>query len=91
MLTFLYVFQSEETEPLDLGLPISNLDGLRVVLEHSEPSSSNGMPRSTPACTLIHSDPVVIQSSLAECVSVPGVCVLQMIGERSQAHFCSHI
>ncbi|KAI5609590.1 regulator of G-protein signaling 12 isoform X1 [Silurus asotus] len=30
-----------ETEPLDLGLPISNLDGLRVVLERSDPSSSN--------------------------------------------------
>lgn len=25
--------QSGEKEPLDLGLPISNLDGLRVVLE----------------------------------------------------------
>lgn len=79
-----YVFQSGETEALDLGLPISNLDGLRVVLERSEPSSSNGMHRSTPACTLthIHSDAVLIQGSLF---------VLQVIGERSQAHFFPHI
>lgn len=32
MLVFL-CGQSGEKEPLDLGLPISNLDGLRVVLE----------------------------------------------------------
>ncbi|KAI4879716.1 hypothetical protein NFI96_013870 [Prochilodus magdalenae] len=31
---------SGETEALDLGLPISNLDGLRVVLERADPSSS---------------------------------------------------
>lgn len=88
-----YVFQSGETEPLDLGLPISNLDGLRVVLESSEPSTSNGMNLSTPACTLIHihSDAVVIQGSLAEYVSVSGVCVLQVVGGRTQAHFCTHI
>lgn len=46
---FVFVFQSGEAEPLDLGLPISNLDGLRVVLERAEPSASNGMHRSTPA------------------------------------------
>jgi len=32
MLVF-FCGQSGEKEPLDLGLPISNLDGLRVVLE----------------------------------------------------------
>ncbi|XP_060790025.1 regulator of G-protein signaling 12 isoform X3 [Neoarius graeffei] len=42
---------SEETEPLDLGLPISNLDGLRVVLEHSEPSSSNDKSKTLPSKT----------------------------------------
>ncbi|KAM9426609.1 regulator of G-protein signaling 12-like [Pholidichthys leucotaenia] len=30
---------SGETEPLDLGAPISTLDGLRVVLERADPSS----------------------------------------------------
>lgn len=30
------VIQSGESEPLDLGLPISNLDGLRVVLDIAE-------------------------------------------------------
>ncbi|TTI61473.1 Regulator of G-protein signaling 12 [Bagarius yarrelli] len=40
---------SGEIEPLDLGLPISNLDGLRVVLEHSEPltDKSKSLPSKT--------------------------------------------
>uniref|UniRef100_A0A3B5A4T3 Regulator of G-protein signaling 12-like n=1 Tax=Stegastes partitus TaxID=144197 RepID=A0A3B5A4T3_9TELE len=33
---------SGETQPLDLGAPISSLDGLRVVLERSDPSSGKG-------------------------------------------------
>lgn len=35
-------FQSGESEPLDLGAPISSLDGLRVVLERGEPVSGKG-------------------------------------------------
>ncbi|KAM9406596.1 regulator of G-protein signaling 12-like isoform 2-T2 [Salvelinus alpinus] len=31
---------SGETEPLDLGAPISSLDGLRIVLERADPSAS---------------------------------------------------
>uniref|UniRef100_A0A3B3DBD9 Regulator of G-protein signaling 12-like n=1 Tax=Oryzias melastigma TaxID=30732 RepID=A0A3B3DBD9_ORYME len=31
-----------ETEPLDLGAPISSLDGLRVVLERADPCSGKG-------------------------------------------------
>ncbi|XP_058251492.1 regulator of G-protein signaling 12 isoform X1 [Hemibagrus wyckioides] len=42
---------SGETEPLDLGLPISNLDGLRVVLESSEPSTSNEKSKTLPSKT----------------------------------------
>ncbi|MCI4377548.1 hypothetical protein PGIGA_G00204850 [Pangasianodon gigas] len=42
---------SGETEPLDLGLPISNLDGLRVVLECSEPSSSHDKSKTLPSKT----------------------------------------
>ncbi|XP_053484829.1 regulator of G-protein signaling 12 isoform X1 [Ictalurus furcatus] len=42
---------SGETEALDLGLPISNLDGLRVVLERSEPSSSNEKTKTLPSKT----------------------------------------
>lgn len=34
--------QSGELEPLDLGLPISNLDGLRVVLDVAEHAPSKG-------------------------------------------------
>lgn len=34
--------QSGELEPLDLGLPISNLDGLRVVLDAAEHAPSKG-------------------------------------------------
>uniref|UniRef100_A0A3Q2WBY8 Regulator of G-protein signaling 12-like n=1 Tax=Haplochromis burtoni TaxID=8153 RepID=A0A3Q2WBY8_HAPBU len=33
---------SGETEPLDLGAPISSLDGLRVVLERADPCSVKG-------------------------------------------------
>uniref|UniRef100_A0A3B3XBL1 Regulator of G protein signaling 12a n=1 Tax=Poecilia mexicana TaxID=48701 RepID=A0A3B3XBL1_9TELE len=33
---------SGETEPLDLGAPISSLDGLRVVLEQADPCSGKG-------------------------------------------------
>lgn len=38
----LSVLQSGELEPLDLGLPISNLDGLRVVLDLAEDPPSQG-------------------------------------------------
>lgn len=34
--------QSGELEPLDLGLPISNLDGLRVVLDVAEQTPAKG-------------------------------------------------
>lgn len=34
--------QSGESEPLDLGLPISNLDGLRVVLDIAENTPDKG-------------------------------------------------
>uniref|UniRef100_A0A3B4XJ78 Regulator of G-protein signaling 12-like n=1 Tax=Seriola lalandi dorsalis TaxID=1841481 RepID=A0A3B4XJ78_SERLL len=33
---------SGETEPLDLGAPISSLDGLRVVLDRADPASGKG-------------------------------------------------
>lgn len=36
------VMQSGEVEPLDLGLPISNLDGLRVVLDLAENTPGKG-------------------------------------------------
>ena len=36
------VMQSGESEPLDLGLPISNLDGLRVVLDLAEHTPGKG-------------------------------------------------
>jgi len=36
------VVQSGESEPLDLGLPISNLDGLRVVLDIAENAPGKG-------------------------------------------------
>ena len=36
------VMQSGESEPLDLGLPISNLDGLRVVLDLADSTPGKG-------------------------------------------------
>ncbi|XP_015462793.3 regulator of G-protein signaling 12 isoform X1 [Astyanax mexicanus] len=45
---------SGETEALDLGLPISNLDGLRVVLERADPSSSSkDKSKTTPSKTQV--------------------------------------
>lgn len=42
-LQFVYiVMQSGELEPLDLGLPISNLDGLRVVLDIADHAPGKG-------------------------------------------------
>lgn len=41
-LCFLFLLQSGETEPLDLGAPISSLDGLRVVLDRADPTSVKG-------------------------------------------------
>ncbi|XP_038586636.1 regulator of G-protein signaling 12 isoform X2 [Micropterus salmoides] len=38
---------SGETEPLDLGAPISSLDGLRVVLERADPSSGKDKSKSS--------------------------------------------
>ncbi|XP_049923249.1 regulator of G-protein signaling 12 isoform X1 [Epinephelus moara] len=38
---------SGETEPLDLGAPISSLDGLRVVLERTDPASGKDKPKSS--------------------------------------------
>lgn len=40
--TCLSFLQSGELEPLDLGLPISNLDGLRVVLDKAEHTPPKG-------------------------------------------------
>ncbi|KAF7665047.1 hypothetical protein LDENG_00157080 [Lucifuga dentata] len=37
---------SGETEPLDLGAPISSLDGLRVVLERADPASGKDKSKS---------------------------------------------
>ncbi|XP_059210855.1 regulator of G-protein signaling 12 isoform X2 [Centropristis striata] len=38
---------SGETEPLDLGAPISSLDGLRVVLERSDPAAAKDKSKSS--------------------------------------------
>ncbi|XP_058480150.1 regulator of G-protein signaling 12 isoform X2 [Solea solea] len=38
---------SGETEPLDLGAPISTLDGLRVVLDRADPTSGKDKPKSS--------------------------------------------
>ncbi|XP_044039648.1 regulator of G-protein signaling 12 isoform X2 [Siniperca chuatsi] len=38
---------SGETEPLDLGAPISSLDGLRVVLERADPASGKDKSKSS--------------------------------------------
>ncbi|XP_069025858.1 regulator of G-protein signaling 12 isoform X2 [Embiotoca jacksoni] len=38
---------SGETESLDLGAPISSLDGLRVVLDRADPSSGKDKPKSS--------------------------------------------
>ncbi|XP_039997439.1 regulator of G-protein signaling 12-like [Xiphias gladius] len=38
---------SGETEPLDLGAPISSLDGLRVVLERTDPASGKDKSKSS--------------------------------------------
>ncbi|XP_022069818.2 regulator of G-protein signaling 12 isoform X2 [Acanthochromis polyacanthus] len=38
---------SGETQPLDLGAPISSLDGLRVVLERTDPSSGKDKSKSS--------------------------------------------
>ncbi|XP_028284817.1 regulator of G-protein signaling 12 isoform X2 [Parambassis ranga] len=38
---------SGQTEPLDLGAPISSLDGLRVVLERADPSSAKDKSKSS--------------------------------------------
>ncbi|XP_061664360.1 regulator of G-protein signaling 12 isoform X2 [Syngnathoides biaculeatus] len=46
-LTDLVVKISGQTEPLDLGAPISSLDGLRVVLERADPASSKESSKSS--------------------------------------------
>ncbi|CAN9509668.1 unnamed protein product [Ophioblennius macclurei] len=46
-LTDLVAKISGETEPLDLGAPISSLDGLRVVLERADPSSGKDKSKSS--------------------------------------------
>ncbi|KAM3590133.1 uncharacterized protein V6R79_004289 [Siganus canaliculatus] len=46
-LTDLVAKISGETEPLDLGAPISSLDGLRVVLERADPASSKDKSKSS--------------------------------------------
>ncbi|KAK2863152.1 hypothetical protein Q5P01_002685 [Channa striata] len=38
---------SGETEPLDLGAPISSLDGLRIVLERADPASGKDKSKSS--------------------------------------------
>ncbi|XP_070711051.1 regulator of G-protein signaling 12-like isoform X2 [Pempheris klunzingeri] len=38
---------SGETEPLDLGAPISSLDGLRIVLERTDPASAKDKSKSS--------------------------------------------
>uniref|UniRef100_A0A4W6E7Q5 Regulator of G protein signaling 12a n=1 Tax=Lates calcarifer TaxID=8187 RepID=A0A4W6E7Q5_LATCA len=48
---------SGESEPLDLGAPISSLDGLRVVLERADPASGKGT-------TIIHT---VTQCLIPDC------------------------
>lgn len=51
------VFQSGETEPLDLGAPISSLDGLRVVLEQADPASGKGTVQWPVLTSVRHSNP----------------------------------
>ncbi|XP_017292838.2 regulator of G-protein signaling 12 isoform X1 [Kryptolebias marmoratus] len=46
-LTDLVAKVSGEAEPLDLGAPISNLDGLRVVLERADPCSAKEKSKSS--------------------------------------------
>ncbi|XP_061620479.1 regulator of G-protein signaling 12 [Phyllopteryx taeniolatus] len=47
LLTDLVVKISGQTEPLDLGAPISSLDGLRVVLERTDPASAKDSSKSS--------------------------------------------
>uniref|UniRef100_A0A673KK72 Regulator of G-protein signaling 12-like n=1 Tax=Sinocyclocheilus rhinocerous TaxID=307959 RepID=A0A673KK72_9TELE len=53
---------SGETEVLDLGVPISNLDGLRVVLERADPAK--GSSKFTFTFTFSHLADAFIQSDL---------------------------
>uniref|UniRef100_A0A8B9KCH4 Regulator of G protein signaling 12a n=1 Tax=Astyanax mexicanus TaxID=7994 RepID=A0A8B9KCH4_ASTMX len=80
---------SGETEALDLGLPISNLDGLRVVLERADPSSSSkDKSKTTPSKTQVpalnnksQSTPVRLSDSLIlnSIITLDSLsCVLQM-------------
>lgn len=68
--------QSGESEPLDLGLPISNLDGLRVVLDVAEHSPGKGEEH-THIHTHIHSpvntkcENCLISYSFCMCISTP--------------------
>ncbi|XP_066538007.1 regulator of G-protein signaling 12 isoform X3 [Hoplias malabaricus] len=57
---------SGETEALDLGLPISNLDGLRVVLERADPSSSKDKSKTIPSKTQMSSLASRGQSTLGD-------------------------
>ncbi|CAB1351756.1 unnamed protein product, partial [Coregonus sp. 'balchen'] len=45
---------SGETEPLDLGAPISSLDGLRIVLERADPATSGKDSKSKSASLKAH-------------------------------------
>ncbi|KAL2079103.1 hypothetical protein ACEWY4_024847 [Coilia grayii] len=54
---------SGETEILDLGVPISNLDGLRVVLEKADPSGKDKPPKTPKG----HAPPLTSRS-----MSTPG-------------------
>uniref|UniRef100_A0A8C5DDF4 Regulator of G-protein signaling 12-like n=1 Tax=Gouania willdenowi TaxID=441366 RepID=A0A8C5DDF4_GOUWI len=57
---------SGESEPLDLGLPISNLDGLRVVLDVAENTPGKDKQKITPSKSHLHASTSRNQVSTGE-------------------------
>ncbi|XP_056228139.1 regulator of G-protein signaling 12b isoform X3 [Seriola aureovittata] len=62
---------SGESEPLDLGLPISNLDGLRVVLDIAERAPDKDKQKVTPSKSLAPASTSRNQSATSSSTSYP--------------------
>lgn len=62
---------SGEMEPLDLGLPISNLDGLRVVLDIAENTPGKDKQKVAPSKSLVPASTSRNQSTTSSSTSYP--------------------
>ncbi|CDQ62439.1 unnamed protein product [Oncorhynchus mykiss] len=71
---------SGETEPLDLGAPISSLDGLRVVLERADPVASGKDSKSKSGSLKAH-PPSLTTKSLSATTTRSALLLLRLQGD----------